>query len=375
MSRLDVDETRPSREGGVVTRMWRWCAVGTVIAAMAVSATLFAQTPPPAAGATRALSEEETREAGLVLDLIDAVAGGQTAPNDFSMSWAGETVMKAQGNRQYVPFTVTLDSAAIGTGPVTLYWRVSSKTPPAAAPATPPAAGAPAAAPAPAPAHAYEDLQITTLPAQTGRMRISRSFLVPGGNYDVHVVAKHASPATPDPAAAAPKVSYIVQPVEVPDFWNNEFATSSVILAERLEPLATQLTPQQMRERPYVLGTIEIIPAVSPRYAKSGELTWFFFVYNARADSGNKPNVVVEYNFHTKDSSGAEKFFNKMAPQELNAQTLPKEFNLAAGHQLQTGQALPLSSFPEGDYRLEIKITDRLADKSVIRNVNFTIGG
>jgi len=40
---------------------------------------------------------------------------------------------------------------------------------------------------------------------------------------------------------------------------------------------------------------------------------------------------------------------------------------------LQTGQAVPLASFPEGDYRLEIKITDKIANKTLTRDVNFTV--
>ena len=35
---------------------------------------------------------------------------------------------------------------------------------------------------------------------------------------------------------------------------------------------------------------------------------------------------------------------------------------------------VPLTSFPEGEYRLEIKVTDKLAEKTVTRNVNFTVG-
>jgi hypothetical protein len=97
-------------------------------------------------------------------------------------------------------------------------------------------------------------------------------------------------------------------------------------------------------------------------------------IYNAKTDSLNKPNVTVEYNFYTKQA-GAEKFFNKTNPQALNAQTLPPNFDVAAGHQLQSGQAVPLASFPEGDYRLEIKVTDNINNKSVTRNVNFSVSG
>ena len=36
---------------------------------------------------------------------------------------------------------------------------------------------------------------------------------------------------------------------------------------------------------------------------------------------------------------------------------------------------MPLASFPEGDYRLEIKVTDKIANKTLIRDVNFSVSG
>ena len=53
-------------------------------------------------------------------------------------------------------------------------------------------------------------------------------------------------------------------------------------------------------------------------------------IYNAKTDAANKPDVSVEYNFYAKQA-GAEKFFNKTNPQSLNAQTLPPQFDFAAG--------------------------------------------
>jgi hypothetical protein len=147
-----------------------------------------------------------------------------------------------------------------------------------------------------------------------------------------------------------------------------------VIVATSIEPLAAPLTAQQQVERPYAMGSMEIVPAVGTRFTKQTELSTFMLIYNAKTDAANKPDVSVEYNFYVK-ASGAEKFFNKTNPQSLNAQTLPPQFDFAAGHQLQTGQAVPLGSFPEGDYRLEIKITDKLATKTVTREVKFTVAG
>jgi hypothetical protein len=33
-----------------------------------------------------------------------------------------------------------------------------------------------------------------------------------------------------------------------------------------------------------------------------------------------------------------------------------------------------LTSFPEGEYRLEIKVTDKLAQKTITRDVSFKVG-
>ena len=34
---------------------------------------------------------------------------------------------------------------------------------------------------------------------------------------------------------------------------------------------------------------------------------------------------------------------------------------------------VPLGSFPEGDYRLEVKVTDKLGNKTITENVPFTV--
>ena len=304
------------------------------------------------------------------------MAAGQPAPNDFDLTWTHEDFLKAQGNKEYVPFTVAFDPTKATGGNLALYWRVVAK--------------GQDSAPAPAPAqpakkddkkddknkkktdYAYED--ITFVPVTPGQtpMHISRSFTVPAGSYDVYVVAKEPTPDKAPKNAPPPKASILKQTVTVPDFWNGELNTSSVIIAQRIEPLPAPLTQQQQADRPYALGTMEIVPAFDTKFTKKSELSTFMLIYNPKVDSANKPDVTVEYSFYSK-AGGTEKFFNKTNPQNLNAQTLPPQFDLAAGHQLQSGQAVPLASFPEGDYRLEIKVTDKIANKSLTRDVNFTV--
>jgi hypothetical protein len=323
------------------------------------------------------LSNAQKADLATITQLIDGVAAGQPAPNELSLTWARQDLLKAQGGKQYVPFMVTLDPAASAAAgkTLTVYWRVVAQD--AAAPAAPPTTQKESGNKPPAPPRidfAYEDMNTYSVPGNAkDPEKISRSFAVGPGTYDVYMVVKEPSPEKPQKNAPPQKVSLLKQTVQVPDLWNEELNTSSVFVAERIDPLPAPLTVQQQAERPYALGTMEIVPAVDTKFAKSDELQTFLLIYNAKTDKDNKPDISVEFNFHTT-VGGAEKFFNKTNPQNLNAQTLPPGFDFAAGHQLQAGQAVPLTSFPEGEYRLEIKVTDKLAEKNVTRNVHFTVG-
>jgi len=323
------------------------------------------------------MSDQQKKEIQNIVKIVDDLAAGQNAPNDLSLAWVREDFLKAQGNKQYVPFTVALDPSKLSGGNVAFYWRVVAKS----------------AAPESAATseqkkddkkdkdkdkdkkkdYAYEDITFVPVTAGQTPLRVARSFTVPAGAYDVYLVAKEPTPEKPPKNAPPPKTSAIKQTVTVPDFWNGELATSTVIVAQRIDPLPAPLTPQQQADRPYALGTMEIAPVYDLKFKKVSELSTFMLIYNPKTDSANKPDVVVEYNFYQKPAGQPEKFFNKTNPQNLNAQTLPPQFDLAAGHQLQSGQAVPLASFPEGDYRLEIKVTDKIANKTLTRDVNFSV--
>jgi hypothetical protein len=329
------------------------------------SGTLLAQQ-------VKKLTDEQRREFQEIAKLIEGTTTG-TVPNDLSLSWFHQDILKAQGNQQYIPFTVTIDPTKVSGNNVTIYWRVVDKTPPATGAAAP--AREDSRSKTARPEFAYEDISTAQIQSrQKEPVTISRSFAVSPGTYDVTVVVKEPTPQRRRGNQAPPKISMITQSVDVPDLWNGELNTSSVFLAERIDPLPAPLTPEQQAERPYALGTMEIVPIFRTRFTKKSELSTLVLIYNVKTDAMNKPDVSVEYNFYTKQGTG-EKFFNRTAPQSLNGQTLPPQFDFSAGHQLQSGQAVPLASFPEGDYRLEIKITDKIGAKSLVRNVNFSVIG
>ena len=335
--------------------------------ALALSAGLFAQADKK--------TEEALKKEGQVLSkLADAALAGQIGSNDFNVAWAREDFLKGPTDKEFVPFTITLDPTKVATENLVLYWRV-----------VPTATTAPAA-------DAKKNDKEQTKPVWEGvtrvlvagaqsPLRLSRSFVSPAGSYDVYVVAKEMQL---DKKGAPPKTVVLKQTVKVPEFWNSDLTTSSVILIDRIDPLPAMLSPAQLVERPYAaLGLLEIFPTAGSKLPKKSELSVFFLIYNPQADSAQKPDINIEYNFcqalpgnepkPEEPCKAGEKFYNKTEPQAMNGQTLPPGFDLSMGHQLQTGQSVPLASFPEGNYRLEIKMTDKLANKSVIRDVNFSV--
>jgi hypothetical protein len=337
------------------------------------------------------LDPAEQQELQTLLELVDA-AMTAPGPADIPFTWKPD-FLKAQEGRTYVPFSLVIPADAIPPGPVALYLRVTPKGATAPEPAKEETKKDTKKDPKkPEPSRwVFEDLHFLDVrPAAAGQpMRISRAFAVPPGDYDVYLALKQRGPAPgkegaqakppsgsgPEGAqtAAAPKATVQKQAVTVPDFWTSELTTSSVILAERVEPLAQAPSPEEQVTRPYTLGATEIVPSVDSSFTKKEEVSVIFLIYNPALNDGKRPDVTVEYSFHQKAADGTEKYFNRTNPTNFNAETLPPQFDIAAGHQLVAGQSVPLASFPEGEYRLEIKVTDKISNKSVTRNVNFTV--
>jgi hypothetical protein len=293
-------------------------------------------------------TDEQKKEIQVVVKIADDLAAGQPAANDLGLAWGNADFMKAQGNKQYAPFTVTLDGAKTTASTLAFYWRVISKD------------AAPPPAPAPDAKDAKKDDKKNPPGLPTGhQLRAGDAGSDDAdshqpvdhraaGVYDVYVTVKEPT-STQNPPPANIAGSTVAHGA---DFWNNELGTSSVIVAQRIDPLPAPLTPQQQIERPYALGQIEIVPVTESKMAKKVELQTFMIVYNPRMDSSKKPDVMVEYNFcqvaaGSQPKAGepckpGEKFFNKTTPQALNAQTLPLQFDVA-GVISQADRGVPLA--------------------------------
>lgn len=301
------------------------------------------------------------------------------------LKWQSNHFVKGQSGDTYVPFTLAVDKAQLSKG-AALYVRIVSAeqaeafassiaammTPPKDSKATPP----------PRPTFQWDSVHFLDAPDS----QLSRAVQLKPGQYVAFIAVKEKSPApagnqrnnrnnndrNAPPAAAAGPVGLLRHEITVPDYDTSELSTSSVIIAQSVEPLASALPADQQEANPYVFGPMRIVPSPDGKFSKSGELSVIFWIYGAKEAASGKPDVVIDYSFHQRLPEG-EKYFNKTAPQPLNAETLPPQFSIAAGHQLPGSLVIPLSSFPAGDYRLEIKVTDKPSGAQLTKNVNFTV--
>lgn len=358
-------------------RDWLWLPAVLVAVLVATPASSAAQpqaAPPKVDKKQQEKQNKEIKaEVETLVKLIDAAQKELPVPADLAIGWHND-FMKAQQGRIYVPFTLTIDQTALTTRSVSMYVRVVAKTPPP--PPADPAAKETASKDKPVqaapPVWPFEDIHLFEFKeaAKGQPYKVSRAFAVPSGDYDVYI-ALHERKSGKNQVA---KATVLKQSLTLPDYWNGQLTTSSVILADSVEPRPSAPSPQEQIEKPYLIGNTEITPASDNKFTKSEELSIIFMIYNPSLKE-KKPDVTVDYKFHQKAADGTEKYFNRTSPTVLNATTLPPQFDFDLGHQLVAGQSVPLASFPEGDYRIEIEIVDNLAQKKMTRELLFTVAG
>jgi len=160
----------------------------------------------------------------------------------------------------------------------------------------------------------------------------------------------------------------------VPNYWSDEFQTSTVFVANKVTPLTEVPAGDAQKLKPYVIGNLEITPAVDAKFTSAEEVSVFFIIYGVALGDDKKPDVTVDWQPYKKGPLGETKF-RGVAPQKLNSETLPPGFDVNQGHQLVGSLNVPVSAFEPGDYRLAIKVTDNKSGKSLTHDVAFTVAG
>ena len=326
--------------------------------------------------------EQTLRQEGQeVVALADAAAAGEPVPGEFTLSWHND-YLKAQTGT-FIPFMILIQAKSGQADAALLYVR-AVRSRPDADDSRDRGRGrrtAPPVAPYP-----FEEIYpVSLVPGQP--VRIARGCSLAPGRYELTVVVRERE--RPDARGARRAAAVLRRTLEVPDFSSNDFTTSTVMLADALSVLPVPPAEHELSERPYVIGNREVQPAADSLFRPSEELIVVLLVYNPAVTPAKHFDLEVEYHFLRKNRAGeegpgpgvpagvavlaGERYFNRTEPQRFNPVILGPTFDPAAGQPVLAGQGVPLAGFPEGEYRLFIRVSDLVAGRSLERHVTFTV--
>ena len=324
------------------------------VVALAVVVTAVVSAPALAAQSDE---ERQQRDTLALVEAVDGVAAGtHPTPTDVTLRWEGNHFFKSSDGITYIPFTLGVDSSQLAGG-AALYVRAVSKD----------AAPAPAAEPPAVVEYPWDDMNFVDVGQNSV---ISRAMVLPPGEYEVFVAIKEQGPMEVEDGQPAPLAGLVRRDITVPDFSGVSDLSMSSVLIGNIEPLTAPLNEDQQKENPYTFGRMRVTVAAGSQLQKTGELQMLFWIYGT-GQNNDKPDVTVEYSFHRQMADG-EVYFNKTPDQVLNASTLPPRFDVATDV-LPGMLFVPLASFPVGEYRLEITLTDAISGETLTTNANFTI--
>ena len=321
------------------------------------------------------LEEALRREGDALVEIADAAVAGLNVPADFALVWKND-FFKAQPGT-FVPFTVSFTAPTLSSGSALLYVRVEHRTRERAGPPR---------------LFAYETIFPVKVEAAAGQpVSLTRGFAVPPGRYRVVVALRDSPEDGQGRAGDRPRrAGVLLQDLDVPDFWTGALAASTVMLADRVQPLSAPVRSDELDEDPYAVGSSRIHVTGERSFSRDRELIVAFLIYNLSVGQDKHFDVQVDYHLYRKEQGGqsaqgrpadhpparaGERYVTRTNPQRFNPLMMGAQFDPAAGTPVLAGQGILLSGFEPGDYRLGITITDLLSRKTLSRDVAFTVAG
>ncbi len=167
------------------------------------------------------------------------------------------------------------------------------------------------------------------------------------GRYKLDVIVR-------DIASGATGVRHIEVPV--PKYEPNKLATSTLVLAAKLETLGDQPAVGM-----FTIGTVKVIPNVSGTYHRGTPIGIYMQIYNAGIDQTTlRPSVDVEYAL-MKDGK------------EIGKQAEDWRGNSDSGQRLTLTRLVNSAGLNPGDYSLEVRVRDRVSGQSLVQSAKFTV--
>lgn len=168
------------------------------------------------------------------------------------------------------------------------------------------------------------------------------------GRYRLDVVIKDVNSGD---------VGTIATALPVPRYDANQLASSTLILADKIEPVPART----IGLGPFVIGASKVRPRVNESFTTDDSLGLYLQVYNLKLDgTTNKTSASISYRIIRDDK-------DVFTHTETNADLGQ------TGTQLTLEKMLPLRTIEPGKYKVEIEVTDNHAQQSIAQKAEFTV--
>lgn len=151
----------------------------------------------------------------------------------------------------------------------------------------------------------------------------------------------------------------------VPDFGDEKLASSTLILADQMEPVPAR----EVGTGNFVIGTNKVRPKVRPAdgkpasFTKKEKVNFWLQVYNLGVDQKtNKPSATVEYQVVNTATNQHVLDFTESTAQMGNV-----------GEQVTLGKSLQLGQLDPGVYQVTIKVNDQISKQTISPTAKFAV--
>jgi GWxTD domain-containing protein len=153
--------------------------------------------------------------------------------------------------------------------------------------------------------------------------------------------------------------------VQVPDFSDDRLASSSLILADQMEPVPSK----NVGTGSFVIGTTKVRPRVAPAdgkpasFKRDQKLNFWMQVYNLSVDEKtHKPSATFEYDVVNQASNKTVIHTVESTDQMGNV-----------GDQVTLEKSLSAANLQPGIYRIQIKVNDNISKQTVDPTATFAV--
>jgi GWxTD domain-containing protein len=184
--------------------------------------------------------------------------------------------------------------------------------------------------------------------------------LKPGQLYKLELVLKDVN---------SKKMGIMSTALDIPKYNDSALQSSTIILADNITPAPANATQLDQ----YVIGDMRVVPRVKHEYTANQYLVPYMQIYNMQVDQTNqRPSLDVTFLLKSKGKLSNGKLLDGKLVEEFKNTAVNSEQYFYGQRVVLVGK-VPLKNIQPGEYTLEIKVQDNIANRSLSTSTDFSV--